>query len=102
MTPTAYKYGDIGISVRLMFYVKIVIDDNQSNRIILSHTRWKAFIERRANVERLVQSTVSSSLTIQDLIMELVKIGNEYNVKYKNIIAWYVLAHEAKNHSFHV
>jgi len=28
-----------------------------------------------------VQSTVSSSLTIQDLIVELVKIGNENNVK---------------------
>jgi len=28
-----------------------------------------------------VQSTVSSSLTIQDLIEELVKIDNEYNVK---------------------
>ncbi|KYQ49776.1 hypothetical protein ALC60_11152 [Trachymyrmex zeteki] len=64
-----------------MSYVKIVIGDNRGNRIILPHTTWKAFIERRANVERLVQSTVSSSLTIQDLIVELVKIGNEYNVK---------------------
>jgi len=34
-----------------------------------------------ANIGRLVQLTVSSSLTIQDLIVELVKIGNEYNVK---------------------
>jgi len=66
--------------VGFMSYVKIVID-NRGNRIILPHTTWKAFIERRANVERLVQSTVSSSLTIQDLIVELVKIGNEYNVK---------------------
>jgi len=60
-----------------MFYIKIVISDN---RIILSHMTWKAFIERRANVERLMQSTVSSSLTIQDLIVELVKIVNEYNI----------------------
>jgi len=59
-----------------------VIDDNQDNRIILPHTMtWKAFIERLANIEQLVQSTVSFSLTIQDLIVELVKIGNEYNVK---------------------
>jgi len=29
----------------------------------------------RANVERLVQSTVSSSLMIQDLIVELVKVN---------------------------
>jgi len=42
---------------------------------------WKAFIERRANVERFVQSIVSFFLTIQDLIVELVKICNEYNVK---------------------
>ncbi|KYQ57153.1 hypothetical protein ALC60_03888 [Trachymyrmex zeteki] len=81
LTSTAYKYLDIGISVGLMSYVKIVIGDNRGNRIILPHTTWKTFIERRANVERLVQSTVSSSLKIQDLIVELVKIGNEYNVK---------------------
>ena len=77
MTLTAYKYLDIGISVGLMSYVKIVIGDNRGNRIILSHTTWKAFIERCVNVERLVQSTVSSSLTIQDLIVKFVKIGNE-------------------------
>jgi len=35
----------------------------------------------RANVERLVQSIVFSSLTIQNLIKEFVKIVNEYNVK---------------------
>ncbi|KYQ59132.1 hypothetical protein ALC60_01860 [Trachymyrmex zeteki] len=78
---TSYKYLDIGISVGLMSYVKIVIGDNRGNRIILLHTTWKAFIERCANVERLVQSTVSSFLMIQDLIVELVKIGNEYDVK---------------------
>jgi len=78
LTLTAYKYLDIGISVGLMFYIKIVISDNRGNRIILSHMTWKAFIERRANVEQLMQST--SSLTIQDLIVELVKIVNEYNI----------------------
>jgi len=51
-----------------MSYIKIVID-NRGTRVILFHTTWKAFIERRANVKRLVQSTVSSSLTIQDLIV---------------------------------
>ena len=47
---------------------------------------WKVFIERCANIERLVQSIVFSSLTIQDLIVELVKIGNEYNVKYRMVM----------------
>jgi len=50
-----------------MSYVKIVIGDNRGNRIILPHT---TFIERRANVERIV----NFSLTIQDLIVELVKL----------------------------
>jgi len=72
--------------------------DNRGNRIILPHTTWKAFIERRANVERLVQSTVSSSLTIQDLIVELVKIGNKYNVKCNHCMVRAC----TKNHSFYV
>jgi len=37
LTPTAYKYLDIGISMRFMSNVKIVIGDNRGNRIILSH-----------------------------------------------------------------
>jgi len=50
------------------------------------------------NIKRLVQSTVSSSLMIQDLIVELVVENwyNEYNVKIS------LLAREAKNHFFHV
>jgi len=51
-----------------MSYVKIVIGDNRGNRIIFPHT---TFIERRANVERIA---VNFSLTIQDLIVELVKL----------------------------
>jgi len=78
---TLYKYLDIEINMGLMSYVKIVIDDNGGNRIILSHTIWKASIEKGANVERLGQSIVCYSLTIQDFIVELVKIDNEYNVK---------------------
>jgi len=80
--------------------IRIVIGDNRGNRIILPHTTWTAFIERRANVERLMQSTISFSLTIQDLIVELVKIDNEYNVKIS--LHSNMLTHEVKNHLFHV
>jgi len=43
--------------------------------------RGKRLIERRADIERLVQSTALSSLSIQDLIVELVKIRDVNIVK---------------------
>ena len=58
LTPTAYKYLDIGIVVESMSDVEIAIGDNRGNRIILPHTTWKAFIDRRANIQRLMQSNV--------------------------------------------
>ncbi|KAG5333738.1 PDE11 phosphodiesterase, partial [Acromyrmex charruanus] len=46
------------------------------------YATWKAFIERRADIERLIQSTISSSSSlIQDLNMELVKMYDTNNVK---------------------
>ena len=58
LTPTVYKYLDVGI-VDLSF-VEIVIGDNQDNNIILPRTMWQAFIKRLANIERFVQSIDSS------------------------------------------
>ncbi|KYQ48807.1 hypothetical protein ALC60_12137, partial [Trachymyrmex zeteki] len=46
LTPTAYKYLDIGISVGLISYVKIVIGDNRGNRIILPSLRCFRYLER--------------------------------------------------------
>jgi len=37
LTPMAYKYLDIGISVGSVSSVKIVIGDNRGNQIILPH-----------------------------------------------------------------
>jgi len=78
---TAYKFLDIGIVVGSTFHVEIAISDNRGNRTILPHATWKAFIERRANIERLMQSTVPSSSSIQDLNVELVKMYDTNNVK---------------------
>ena len=62
--------------------VEIFLGDNKGNQIILTHATWTAFIERRADVERLLQSTTAaSSLSIQDLFIELVKIRDANVVK---------------------
>jgi len=84
---TSYKYLDIGINVEPMSSVEIVIGDNRGNQIILPHTTWKIFIERRANIEQLVQSPTPSSLAIQDLIVEIVKLHgvNMLKLKSRNI-----------------
>jgi len=81
LTATSYKYVDIGISMRPMSSVEIVIGDNRGNQIILLHATWEMFIERRANIEQFLQSPAPSSLAIQDLTVELVKIYDINMVK---------------------
>ncbi|KYN38522.1 hypothetical protein ALC56_07099, partial [Trachymyrmex septentrionalis] len=82
LTLTVYKFLDIGIVVGFTSHVEITICDNRGNCIILPHATRKAFIERRADVERLMQSTVpSSSSPIQDLNVELIKVCDTKNVK---------------------
>jgi len=72
-TSTAYKYlGDVGIVVGSVSFEEIAIGDNQDINIILPRTIWQTFIERRANIERFVQSIAPSSLSIQDLVIEIV------------------------------
>ena len=82
LTLTTYKFLDIEIVMGPTSHIEIAISDNRGNRIILPHATWKAFIERRADIERLMQSTVplSSSSPIQDLNVELVKICDTENV----------------------
>jgi len=57
-----------GIVMGSMSYVEIAICDNRDNCTIVLHAMWKA---RRANIERLMLSTVPP---IQDLNVELVKV----------------------------
>jgi len=84
LTATSYKYLDIGINVGPVSSVEIVIGDNRGNKIILLHATWEMFIERRANIEQLLQSPAPSSLAIQDLIVELVKIHGVNMIKLKS------------------
>ncbi|XP_071576388.1 uncharacterized protein [Temnothorax nylanderi] len=81
LTSTAYKYLDIGISVGPVSSVELLLGDNRGNQMVLAHTTWTALIERRADIERLLQSTAPSSMLIQDLRIELVKIRDANVVK---------------------
>lgn len=62
-------------------FVEIILGDNKNNSIILPHATWAAFIKKRAHVERLLQSTTASSLSIRDLVIELVSLHNTRVVK---------------------
>jgi len=64
--------------------VEIVIGDNRGNQIILPHATWEMLIEKRANIEQLLQSLAPSSLAIQDLIVEIVKLHGVNMVKLKS------------------
>jgi len=54
--------------------VEMLLGDNKGNQIILPHTTWKAFIARRNDIEQLLQSPAPSSLAIQDLVVEVIKM----------------------------
>jgi len=80
---------DIGISVGSDSFVELILGDNKGSQIILSRATWAAFIEKRADVERLLQSTIAaSSLSIRDLFIELVKIYNANVVKLTLRESW--------------
>ncbi|XP_071581349.1 uncharacterized protein [Temnothorax nylanderi] len=79
LTSTTYKFLDVGINAGPMSSVDILIGDNRGNRIILPHATWVTFIEKRADIQRLVQSPAPSSLAFRDL--ELVKIRDADIVK---------------------
>ncbi|KYN13274.1 hypothetical protein ALC57_14537 [Trachymyrmex cornetzi] len=82
LTPTAYKFLEIGIALGPISYVEITIGDTQGNRIVLPQVMWTAFVKKRADIEQLMQSpTPSSSLVIWRLQIELVKIHDVGNVK---------------------
>ncbi|XP_071571277.1 uncharacterized protein [Temnothorax nylanderi] len=81
LTSTAYKYLDIGISVGPVSFVELLLGDNRGNQMVLAYTTWTALIERRADIERLLQSPAPSSMSIRDLVIELVKIRDANVVK---------------------
>jgi len=69
-------------------FVDLQLGDNKGNRIVLPYRTWRALIERRVDVERFVdnerfgQTTeASSSLTIHELNVKIVKLGAKRIVK---------------------
>jgi len=61
--------------------VEMLFGDNKGNQIILPHATWEMFIAKRANIEKFMLSTAPASLSIRDLIIELVKICDTDIVK---------------------
>ncbi|XP_036146583.1 uncharacterized protein LOC118646857 [Monomorium pharaonis] len=82
LTATAYKYLDIGVSVGREPFVEMILGDNKSNQIQLSRDTWVIMIEKRMDIERLLQTTTATSLWINDLFIELVKLRNEIVIKF--------------------
>ncbi|XP_036142447.1 uncharacterized protein LOC118647688 [Monomorium pharaonis] len=82
LTTTFYKYLDIGISVGLEPFVEMILGDNKGNEISLSRDTWVIIIEKRTDIEQLLQSTTATSLWINDLFIEVVKIRNESIIKF--------------------
>ncbi|KAL6427131.1 hypothetical protein ACFW04_008634 [Cataglyphis niger] len=78
---TAYKYLNIGISVRPESFVELHLGDIRGNHIILPHETWEIFIKRRVDIERFLQLNTPSSLRIEYLVMEHVKIHDTSIVK---------------------
>jgi len=101
MMATAYKYLDIGINVGPYVLCGNVPcnNNNKDNHIILPCTTCcKAFHrEKRADIEQLVQSTALSPLSIQDLIVELVKICDTNIVKLVSHDTC-IYVHETRDH----
>ncbi|EFN69002.1 hypothetical protein EAG_10568 [Camponotus floridanus] len=70
LTPTSYKYLDIGISVGAVSYVELILGDNRGNQIVLSFSRWNLLMRKQADVEQFLQST-AYPLRIGDLTIDI-------------------------------
>ncbi|XP_077257893.1 uncharacterized protein LOC143895015 isoform X1 [Temnothorax americanus] len=106
LTSTAYKFLDVGINAGPMSSVDILIGDNRGNRIILPHATWVTFIEKHADIQRLVQSTAPSSLTFRDLelvkirdadIVKLTSCGTSLYIKPSTVLFLFELEHCVEN-----
>jgi len=73
LTANVYKYLNIGISVRLMSSVEMLLGDNKGNYIVSCNVE---DIHRETCKYWFLQSTAPSSLSIQDLIVNHIKIQN--------------------------
>lgn len=77
LTPTSYKYLDIGIRAGAASCVELVLGDNRGNRISLSTAIWKELLGKRAAIENLLQAAGTSPLWIRDLSIANVQIRGD-------------------------
>jgi len=62
-----------------MFFVEMLLRDNKGNQML--YATWETFIAKHVDIEKFMQLTASASLSIRDLVIELVKICDTDIVK---------------------
>lgn len=70
LTPTSYKYLDIGISVGAVSYVELLLGDNRGNQIVLPFSTWNLLVQKQSDIDCFLQST-APPLRIGDLTIEM-------------------------------
>jgi len=60
--------------------VEMLLGDNKDNQIILPYATWETFIAKRTDIEKLMQSIALASLSIRDLVIDLVKIRDARDI----------------------
>lgn len=93
LTPTSYKYLDIGINVGAVSYVELILGDNRGNQIVLPFSTWNLLMRKQADVEQFLQSTAPplriGDLTIEMLQSKIVKLtlcGNSLYMKPETLL----------------
>jgi hypothetical protein len=63
--------------------VQLVLGDNRGNQITLPYKTWRSLVEKRMDIEGLMQSKSLSapSLSIHELIVQLIKLREENIIK---------------------
>lgn len=77
LTPTSYKYLEIGISVGNISYVELALGDNRGNQIILPIETWRLLMQKRADIEQLTETP----LWIRDLTFQVINTSNSTIIK---------------------
>ena len=83
LTPTSYKWLDIGINAGSVSYVQLMLGDNRGNQITLPYKTWRSLVEKRTNIEGLMQSKSlpAPSLSIHELLVQLINLRGENIIK---------------------
>ena len=77
LTPTSYKYLEIGISVGIMSHVELALGDIRGNQIILPIETWRLLMRKRIEIEHLTETP----LWICDLTLAVVNMSDSKIIK---------------------